>query len=130
MVHALDDLGVAEALERRLEEVSARLACLVEIHATDEPEKGGVAPAALAGFLSSLRAFPRLEIRGLFAMGPRSSHADPEASRPAFRRTAELARATGLPELSMGMSGDLEVGVEEGATIVRVGTDLFGARAK
>ena len=128
LVHSLDDLDLAEALDRRLVEANARLACLVEVHATDEPEKGGVAPGELASFLSALRAFPRLDIRGLLAMGPRASQDDPEASRSAFRLAAELARANGLPELSMGMSGDLEVAVETGATIVRIGTDLFGVR--
>lgn len=130
LFHALDDLRVAEELAKRLDREGARLSVLVQVHATDEPEKGGVAPGALDRFLRSLRPLEPLEVRGLMTMGPVEALDDAEASRSAFRLTARLA-AEHLPpgaELSMGMSGDWKVAIEEGATILRIGTALFGPR--
>ena len=78
--------------------------------------------------LAASHNYPRLNVSGLMTMPPWSE--DPESSRPYFRKLAQLARENGLPNVSMGMSGDFEVAIEEGATIIRVGTSLFGARPK
>jgi pyridoxal phosphate enzyme (YggS family) len=98
---------------------------LVQVNVSGEPSKAGCPWHDAAPLIAQLRALD-LEVRGLMAVGPL---AEPEAARPHFRRLAELGRSLGLPELSMGMSGDLEVAVEEGATIVRVGTSIFGSRS-
>jgi hypothetical protein len=99
-------------------------AVLVQVELTGLPGRNGVAPDAVAGLVGSLRRLD-LDVRGLMAVGPPGP---PERSRPAFRLVAAMARDLGLPELSLGMSGDLEVAVEEGSTMVRVGTALFGDR--
>lgn len=143
LFHALDDLRVAEELDKRLSEAceapgagAATLPVLVEVHATGEETKGGVTPATLGDFLVVLARFPHLAPRGLMAMGPLASYENPEASREAFRLASRLAQdhralladpATGRVEISMGMTSDFEVAVEEGATIIRIGTALFGA---
>ncbi len=110
LVHSLE----SESAARRLE-----VPALVEVNLSGEESKAGIAPDALADFLTS---FPHA--RGLMTMPPAS--ADPEASRPAFRRLRELAAAHGLAELSMGTSQDYRVAAEEGATLIRIGAVLFG----
>jgi len=110
LVHSLD----SESAARRL-----TVPALVEVNLAGEKTKSGIPPAALAGFLG---AHPGA--RGLMTMPPAA--ADPEASRPAFRRLRELAAEHGLAELSMGTSQDYRVAAEEGATLIRVGTVLFG----
>jgi uncharacterized pyridoxal phosphate-containing UPF0001 family protein len=96
----------------------------VEIDTTADPGRNGCAPAEAPGLVASLRE-QGLDVRGLMTVGPRGG---PEESRPAFRLTANLARDLGLPEVSMGMTDDLEVALSEGATMVRVGRALFGER--
>jgi uncharacterized pyridoxal phosphate-containing UPF0001 family protein len=91
---------------------------LLEVNLSGEASKSGVAPQEIPGWLET---FPN--IRGLMTMPPLAD--DPEASRPWFRRLAELARVHGLADLSMGTSQDWRVGVEEGATLIRVGSTLF-----
>jgi len=97
---------------------------LVEVDATGIPGRNGVAPGAVAPVVARLRE-QGLDVRGLMVVGPPGG---PEAARPAFRTTARLAGDLGLPEVSMGMTDDLEVAVEEGSTMVRVGRALFGER--
>jgi pyridoxal phosphate enzyme (YggS family) len=109
LCHSLE----TESAARRLE-----IPALVEVNLSGEETKGGVAPEELAGFLT---LYP--EVRGLMTMPPETG--DPEASRPVFRRLRELAQAHGLAELSMGTSQDYRVAVEEGATLVRVGSVLY-----
>ncbi len=106
---------------------------LVQVNVGEEPQKGGVRAEDLRPALEAMRALPGLRLRGLMTIPPLPH--DPEDSRPHYREMRKLlddARGWGLgrefAELSMGMSGDFEVGVEEGATIVRVGTAIFGAR--
>ncbi|MGH9148924.1 MAG: alanine racemase, partial [Acidimicrobiales bacterium] len=99
-------------------------AVLVQVNVSGEPQKGGVAPAATAALVEQLQG-AGLDVRGLMAIGPLGP---PEAAREGFRQLARLGRQLALTELSMGMSDDLEVGVQEGATIVRVGRALFGPR--
>jgi uncharacterized pyridoxal phosphate-containing UPF0001 family protein len=98
----------------------------VEVNLSGEPRKAGVAPSGVGPLLEAAQELPSLEMAGLMTMPPFES--DPEASRPYFRRLRELAAELGLDGLSMGMSADFEVAVEEGATVVRVGTAIFGNR--
>jgi uncharacterized pyridoxal phosphate-containing UPF0001 family protein len=92
-----------------------------------EASKGGVEPDAVGQALDAIGKLAHVRVRGLMTIPPEVEH--PEESRRWFRRLRELAERHGLPELSMGMSGDFEVAVEEGATMVRVGTAIFGPRA-
>ena len=109
LVHSLD----SESAARRL-----TVPALLEVNLSGEASKSGVAPQEIPGWLET---FPN--IRGLMTMPPLAD--DPEASRPWFRRLAELARVYGLADLSMGTSQDWRVAVEEGATLIRVGSTLF-----
>ncbi len=109
LVHSLD----SESTARRL-----TVPALLEVNLSGEPTKAGVPPEAIGGWLEQFPA-----VRGLMTMPPLAD--DPEASRPWFRRLAELAAAHGLAELSMGTSQDWRVAVDEGATLVRVGSTLF-----
>jgi PLP dependent protein len=110
LCHSLE----TESAARRLE-----IPALVEVNLSGEDTKAGVAPDELEAFLG---LYP--QVRGLMTMPPETG--DPEASRPLFKRLRELAEAYGLPELSMGTSQDYRVAAEEGATLVRVGTTLYG----
>jgi hypothetical protein len=117
-------------LGRRINDAPRRrsepLEVLIEVKLTAEQAKSGAAPEELPALADALAALPNLRLTGLMTMPPWSD--DPETSRPYFSRLRELAAGLGLPQLSMGMSHDLEVAIEEGATVVRVGTALFGRR--
>lgn len=133
LIHSVDRLPLAEAISRRATETGRRVDVLVQVNVGDEPQKGGLSAADLRAALAAMAALPGLRLRGLMAIPPLPK--DPEDSRPYYQEMRKLldgARSWGLgsdfTELSMGMSGDFEVGVEEGATIVRVGTAIFGAR--
>ena len=92
-----------------------------------EASKYGFAPSEVAGAAATIGKLPNLELTGLMTMAPQVE--DPEATRPVFRTLRELAAANGLTELSMGMTEDFEIAVEEGATMVRLGRAIFGHRA-
>src|SRR4051812_3368851 len=111
-----------EKLARRLDAVGKPLEVMLEVKLSSEQSKSGADPAALFDLIAAVRSCPNLQLAGLMTMPPWSD--DPELSRPYFRRLAELAREHKLSQLSMGMSHDLEVAIEEGATHVRVGTAL------
>lgn len=116
-------------LARRLSEAAQRpLDVMMEVKLSEEESKAGCAPADLAALADVIKGLPKLNLRGLMTMPPWSD--DAEAARPYFRRLAELAAPLGLKELSMGMSHDFEVAIEEGSTCIRVGTALFGRRMK
>jgi PLP dependent protein len=104
------------------------LQVLIEVKLSTEPAKFGAAPGEVPALVEAIRGCPHLRLLGLMTMPPWSD--DAEQSRPYFARLRELAGQNGLQHLSMGMSHDLEVAIEEGATIVRVGTALFGPRRK
>jgi PLP dependent protein len=114
LVHSLDSVSAAKRLSAP---------ALVEVNLAGEESKSGVAPKALAGFLREVGDLG-VEVRGLMTMPPLAD--DPEASRPYFRELRRLAEEHGLKELSMGTSQDYRVAAEEGATLVRVGSVLFG----
>ena len=117
---SVDRVEVVEELARRVP--GARI--LVQVNISEEPQKGGCRIADTAALVARARdaGLEVLGLMGVAAAGP------PESARPAFRRLARLADELALPERSMGMTGDLEVAVQEGSTMVRVGTALFGAR--
>ena len=116
----VDRAEVATEIARR----APGAAVLVQLNLSGEPQKGGCEPAGAEALVDHARG-SGLDVRGLMGVGPVGP---PEAARPGFRSLVELAERLGLPERSIGMSADLEVAVEEGSTMVRVGTDLFGPR--
>jgi len=134
MVQSVDSLSLAQELNRRAEQAGRRLPVLMEVNVAGEASKFGYRPEQLLVELPQLKALPRLEIHGLMTVPPWAS--EPEKARPHFRRLHELKYqceqilGTPLPHLSMGMSDDFEIAIEEGATMVRVGTALFGPRVK
>jgi hypothetical protein len=115
-------------LARRLNEAGKALDILLEVKLSPEQAQAGAAPEELAGLIASASECGNLRLLGLMTMPPWSD--DQEQSRPYFRRLRELAAQHGMQHLSMGMSHDLEAAIEEGATMVRVGTALFGKRQK
>jgi len=132
MIESVDSLALAQEINKRAEQAAKTMPVLLEVNVAGEGSKFGYQPEQLLADLRALNQLPRLEIHGLMAVPPWSP--TPERSRPHFRRLRELKdRAESvvgapLPHLSMGMSGDFEVAIEEGATIVRLGTALFGER--
>jgi len=115
-------------LARRLNEESKPIEVMIEVKLSGEEAKAGAAPEDVPALVEALRGCTNLRLLGLMTMPPWSDDAEP--SRPYFARLRALAEANGLPHLSMGMSHDLEVAIQEGATIVRIGTALFGPRKK
>lgn len=114
-------------LARRLSEAAGRpLEVMIEVKLSPEEAKRGASPQDLPALVDAVAALPNLRLTGLMTMPPWSE--DPERSRPYFRRLRELAGQFHLPQLSMGMSADFEVALEEGATEIRLGTALFGPR--
>ena len=128
LVQAVDRIELAREINRR---ATKRAPVLIEVNLAGEEQKAGAAIAALPELIEAIRALPLLELRGLMAVPPASE--DPELTRPYFQQLRELARANegaSHLELSMGMSSDFEVAVEEGASIVRVGSSIFGSRVR
>lgn len=132
---ALDRLRIAQVLQRRLEAVDRHLPVFVQVNTSSEPQKYGIAPSDVPDFLDALQAYPNLEVQGLMTLAEFSSDVDRVRNCFALLRTVrdqvsqDTPELIGSGELSMGMSGDFEVAIEEGATVVRVGQAIFGARA-
>lgn len=124
VVESVGSERLARALAKEAAAQAKTLPIFLQVNIGREPQKGGVLPEALPALVSLARAEPSLVLRGLMTIPP----AD-EDPRPRFRALRALARAHDLPECSMGMSDDFEVAIEEGATLVRVGTAIFGPRA-
>jgi len=122
-VQSVDSIRLCEALATR---ATRPVNVYVQVNVSDEPQKAGVPEAELAPLIAAIRSRSTLTLLGLMTL-PKPSD-DAEQTRAAFRKLRELAQHFGLPELSMGMSDDLELAIEEGATLVRVGTALFGER--
>jgi pyridoxal phosphate enzyme (YggS family) len=131
-VHSLDSIEVARALSMRAAGAGLRLPVLVEVNISGEPTKYGVAPDGALTLVEAIAGLPGLALDGLMTVGGRVERPD-EARRGfaglrALRDRLEASAGLGLPELSMGMSGDFEAAIAEGSTMVRVGTALFGPR--
>ncbi|HET7340586.1 MAG TPA: YggS family pyridoxal phosphate-dependent enzyme [Methylomirabilota bacterium] len=126
VIHSLDRLELAQELARRAAARGLAAEALLQVNVAGEASKGGFTPDAVGQALESIAKLAHVQVTGLMAIPPEAER--PEDSRPWFRRLRELAERHGLRGLSMGMSGDFEVAVEEGATMVRVGTAIFGAR--
>jgi pyridoxal phosphate enzyme (YggS family) len=131
-VQSVDRADLARELARRAEAAGRTLSALVQVNLSAEPQKGGVAPGELAALLEACAALPGLALRGLMTVPEETDDAALLRSRFAalreLRDTAERAGHADVRELSMGMSGDFELAIEAGATWVRIGTALFGAR--
>ena len=132
MIESVDSLALAMEIQKQAEKLSRTVKVLAEVNVAGESSKFGWKPERLLEELSALNSMGRLEWHGLMTVAPYS--VDPERVRPVFRRLRELRDqcterlGAPLPVLSMGMSGDLEVAIQEGSTLVRVGTALFGER--
>lgn len=134
MIQGVDSLAIAQEINKRAEQAAKTMPVLLEINVAGEGSKFGYQPEKMLADLKAINALPRLEIHGLMAIPPFTPV--PEKARPYFQKLHELKQqaeavlGAPLPHLSMGMSGDFEVAIEEGATIVRIGTALFGERAR
>jgi len=134
MVQGVDSLHLAQELNKRAEQAAKTMPILLEVNSGGEASKFGYTPEKLLAELPELNALPRLEVHGLMTVPPWAQN--PEKVRASFRLLRELKErgeqilGAPLPHLSMGMSGDFEVAIEEGATIIRLGTALFGPRPK
>ncbi len=133
-MHTLDSLRLARELEKRAAALGRVLPCMVQVNVSGESSKYGLDPGDIPAFMEEAVAFPHLEITGLMTLA--SPVDDPEEVRPQFVKlrslkeelTASGPRYSSIEHLSMGMSGDFEIAIEEGATHVRIGSLLFGAR--
>jgi PLP dependent protein len=134
MIQSVDSFRLAEEINRRAEQAAKTMPILLEANIVGEANKFGYPPEQLRADLERLNALPRLQIQGLMTIPPWTPQ--PERARPVFGRLRDLKAqceqilGASLAHLSMGMTGDFEVAIEEGATIVRVGTALFGERGK
>jgi len=134
MIQSVDSLHLAEEVSNRAGQAAKSMPVLLEVNVAGEASKFGYQPEQVLVELSRINALRRLEIQGLMAVPPWTM--EPEKVRPSFRKLRELKSqceqilGAPLPHLSMGMSGDFEVAIEEGATIVRIGTALFGERKR
>ena len=132
MIQSVDSLALAEEIDKWADKSAKTMPLLIEVNVAGESSKFGYPPEQLLAELLRIKALPKIEIHGLMTVAPWAS--DPEKVRPVFRRLRELKTEceqildAPLPHLSMGMSGDFEVAIEEGATIIRLGTAFFGPR--
>ena len=134
-IESLDRLSLARKLNRKLEAEGTSIEVLVQVNTSGEESKFGLEPAEVAGFMKEVSGLETLKVRGLMTIGLNTE--DPELARASLRRLRELRDevrqmnlgSIEMTELSMGMSGDLEVAIEEGSTIIRVGSAIFGSRA-
>jgi hypothetical protein len=134
MIHSVDSLDLAKEISRQAVMQQIRMPILIQVNLEEEATKAGFQEDALQPALKAIAALPNLQIRGLMTIGP--YHDDPEDSRPLFKRMKALLDqtvqwqipGTSMDQLSMGMSHDFGVAIEEGATFVRVGSSIFGYR--
>jgi len=128
VIQTADSAKLLRRLDAAAAEANTVPEVLIEVKLSEEENKSGARPDELASLMDAASACTHIRVSGLMTMPPWST--DAEQSRPYFQELARLARQYGLAKLSMGMSGDFEVAIEEGATIIRVGTALFGSRPK
>lgn len=134
VIHSVDSLELAQEIDRRAGEVGCHQSVLIEVNIGNEPTKAGFSPDDVVQAVTTMAEFSHIGIRGLMTIPPQTD--DPKSARPYFRKLNELAQqiaalkipSVRMDELSMGMSNDYEVAIEEGATLVRVGTAIFGTR--
>jgi PLP dependent protein len=134
LVHSVDNLRLAQEIEKRASNIGKVQDVLIEVHTTDEATKYGADPADVVGLAKEISQLDHIRLRGLMTMGPFSE--DPNDSRPSFRMVMDLKgriEKEGLDRvrmdlLSMGMTHDYEVAIEEGSTMIRIGTAIFGGR--
>lgn len=130
--HSIDSASLAQAIDRIADESGTPIEGLLEVNVSGEKTKHGFTPDELRAAFTTLTSLPHLRIRGLMTMAPYSDN--PEDARPVFRALRQLrdelqsSHRHPLPELSMGMSGDFKPAIEEGSTLVRIGTSIFGER--
>jgi pyridoxal phosphate enzyme (YggS family) len=131
LIHSLDSLHLAQEIEKK---TSTPIDCLIEVNTSQESTKFGIEPENAIAFYEALKDFDNIKIKGLMTIGPGWAIQDKEASRPCFRLLASLKAniekqcKCSLPILSMGMTSDYEIAIEEGANMIRVGTAIFGPR--
>ena len=131
MIQSLDSERLAKEISKRCKK---RVPVLIEVNTSGEATKFGIEPAQLSELVALILSLKNLDLQGLMTIGPGWAITDPEASRPCFRLLGDLKKkieddfGLGLPILSMGMSSDFEVAIEEGSTMIRVGTAIFGPR--
>lgn len=134
MIQSTHSLGLAEEINRSADKAAKTMPILLEVNVAGESTKYGFSPKQLLSSFMAMNSLPRIEIHGLMMIAPFAP--EPEKVRPFFRRLRELKEecermlGAGLAHLSMGMSGDFEVAIEEGATLIRIGTALFGERSR
>ena len=124
LIHSVDSFELAEEINRQAGKINKTQHILLEVNASGEETKFGVTPNGAADTVKRILELPNLKLKGLMTMAPYFS--DKEQTRDVFKRLKELSLALNLAQLSMGMSNDYEVAVEEGATIVRIGSGIFG----
>ncbi len=125
VIETIDSVDLARKVANAAVREGKRPEVLLEVNIGREEQKNGADPDSVVGLVKEIASIEGISLRGLMAIPP---HGTPEETRPWFRELRKLRDATGLPELSMGMTEDFEVAIEEGATIVRVGRAIFGAR--
>ena len=125
IIHSVDSVRLANEISRRHESL---VPVLLEVNVAQDAAKFGFAPEEVAAALREIAVLPHLDARGLMTIAPQANN--PEDTRPTFQRLRALRDELELSELSMGMSGDFEVAIEEGATMIRVGTAIFGSRSE
>jgi len=123
VIQTIDSLDLARRLDAAAAASGKRLAVFIQVRLGGEATKSGVEPAGAAALVETVRELPALDLRGLMTIPP------PGLTRPHFAKLRQLGETLGLSELSMGMSDDFEAAVEEGATLVRIGSAIFGARS-
>lgn len=133
LIHAVDSPALAQELDKRAASAGKRIDCLIEVNLSQEASKFGISKERAPELAHACKELKNISLQGLMTMAPYAD--DPEQARPYFvalRKLREEIAASGisLPELSMGMSSDFEVAIEEGATIMRVGTAIFGERSQ
>jgi len=132
LVHSVDSAGLAEEINKEAARIGKVQRVLIEVKLSEEATKSGISEPELSALIEKVAKLGNLKLEGLMTMPPFFD--EPERARPYFKRLRELRDALAekgfsLPELSMGMSGDFDVAIEEGATLVRVGTAIFGERS-
>lgn len=131
MIQSLDSMRLAQEIEKRAPEQTE---CLIEVNTSKEPSKFGLKPNAVFDFYEGIRELKKINVLGLMTIGPGWAVSDPEASRPCFRMLRELRDELAqefdrpFPVVSMGMTSDFEIAIEEGSNMIRVGTAIFGPR--